>query len=427
MIRFLLKGLLRDRHRSLFPVLVVLLGVALTVILHCWITGILGDVIDFSARFSTGHLKVITRAYAENMDQMPNDLALTDANRLIEDLQKTYPDMTWVRRIRFGGLLDVPDENGETRSQGPAAGLAVNILSREAGEIDRLNIARSLVRGSLPAKPGEVLISDEFAGKLDVDIGETVTLIGSTMFGSMAMQNFTLAGTVEFGMTVMDRGAIVVDIADAQATLDMDDAAGEILGYFNTGTYNDAAASAAAEAFNSGINTTAASTDEFAPVMLRLKEQNDLESMLDYTASITRVIVSVFVAAMSIVLWNAGLLGGLRRYGEIGVRLAIGEDKGKIYRAMICESVITGIVGSILGTAVGLGFAYLMQTKGIDVGNSMKNSSMMMPTVFRARITAQAYYIGFLPGLFATALGTALSGIGIYRRKTAQLFKELEA
>jgi putative ABC transport system permease protein len=51
----------------------------------------------------------------------------------------------------------------------------------------------------------------------------------------------------------------------------------------------------------------------------------------------------------------------------------------------------------------------------------------MYPAVIRAEITGETYYIGFFPGLFSTVLGTALSGIGIYRRQTAQLFKELEA
>ncbi len=50
---------------------------------------------------------------------------------------------------------------------------------------------------------------------------------------------------------------------------------------------------------------------------------------------------------------------------------------------------------------------------------------MMMPTVFRAHIGAQAFYIGFIPGLFSMVLGNALSGLGIYKRKTAELFKEL--
>ena len=57
MIKFLLKGLIRDRHRSLFPVLTVTLGVMLTVLMHCWVTGILGDMVDYNAKFMTGHVK----------------------------------------------------------------------------------------------------------------------------------------------------------------------------------------------------------------------------------------------------------------------------------------------------------------------------------------------------------------------------------
>ena len=46
------------------------------------------------------------------------------------------------------------------------------------------------------------------------------------------MQNFTVTGTVQFGVRVMDRGAMTVDISDAQLALDMNNASGEILGYF---------------------------------------------------------------------------------------------------------------------------------------------------------------------------------------------------
>ena len=56
----------------------------------------------------------------------------------------------------------------------------------------------------------------------------------------------------------------------------------------------------------------------------------------------------------------------------------------------------------------------------------VKNITMMYPSVIRAKITKETYYIGFFPGLFSTVFGTALSGIGIYKRQTAQLFKELE-
>ncbi len=423
MIKFLIKGLIRDRNRSLFPVITVAIGVMLTVVAHSWITGILGDTLESNANFSTGHVKVVTRAYAENMDQMPMDLALDNVSEIEKNLQQEFPDMNWVERIRFGGLLDVPDENGETKGQGPVIGWAVDLLSKNSNEINRMNIPTALVQGRIPQKKTEILISDDFAKKLEINLGDQVTLISSTMYGSMAMYNFTVAGTVQFGIQAMDRGAIVMDIRDAQIALDMADASSEILGYFSNTFYDEEKAEQVKHIFNEKYSD---SENEFSPIMLKLNEQNNLGEMLGYMESMIGLFIFVFIGVMSIVLWNAGLLGGLRRYSEVGIRLAIGEAKGHVYRAMIVESVAIGIAGSVLGTLVGLGLAYLLQEKGFDFSSTMKNASMMMPVKFRAQITPPAYFIGFIPGIFSTVIGTMLSGVGIYKRKTAKLFKELE-
>ena len=137
-------------------------------------------------------------------------------------------------------------------------------------------------------------------------------------------------------------------------------------------------------------------------------------------------IIAIFVMAMSLVLWNAGLLGGLRRYGEVGVRLAMGEPKGHVYRSLIWESILIGLVGSVIGLVLGLSLSFYLQEHGLDVSGYVKNASMLLPAVFRTEITPAAFYIGFIPGLFATVIGTSLAGLGIFKRRTAQLFKELE-
>ncbi|MFZ5517876.1 MAG: ABC transporter permease [Candidatus Zhuqueibacterota bacterium] len=423
MIKFLIKGLIRDRNRSLFPVITVAIGVMLTVVAHSWITGILGDTLESNANFATGHVKIVTRAYAENMDQMPMDLALENVNELDQNLRQEFPEMNWVERIRFGGLLDVPDEKGETKGQGPVIGWAVDLLSNNSEEVKRMNILSSLVNGHVPRTAGEILISEDFTKKLGIQPGDQVTLISSTMYGSMAMYNFTVAGTVQFGIQAMDRGAMVMDIGDAQTALNMTDASSEILGYFSNTFYDEKKADLLKNTFNQKYSD---SENEFSPIMLKLKDQNNLSEMLAYLESMVGLFIFVFIGVMSIVLWNAGLLGGLRRYSEVGIRLAIGEAKGHVYRSMIVESVAIGIAGSVLGTLVGLGLAYLLQEKGFDFSSAMKNASMMMPAKFRAQITPPAYFIGFIPGIFSTVIGTMLSGVGIYRRKTAQLFKELE-
>jgi putative ABC transport system permease protein len=422
MIRFLFKGLIRDRQRSLLPVIVVVTGVFLTVFLQCWMTGILGDLIDFNARFTTGHVKVMTKAYAERVEQTPNDLALNDIDMLTESLQKEYPDMEWIQRIRFGGLIDAPDSTGETRSQGPGVGWGIDFLTPGSMEAERMNIPSSIVRGALPANPREVLLSEEFALKLNVSPGDQVTLLGSTMYGSMSVYNFTVAGTVKFGSSILDRGAIIADITDVQQALDMNNVASEILGYFKTNKYDKELADLAVARFMAVSD----STNPYAPVMVSLRNQNGLSSMVDYMDVVSAIFIAIFVMAMSLVLWNAGLLGGLRRYGEVGVRLAVGETKGHVYRSMISESILVGLAGSVIGTTIGLALAYYMQNHGFDASSFMKNASMMLPAVFKAQVTPASFYIGFIPGLFATVIGTALSGIGIYKRNTAQLFKELE-
>jgi len=424
MIRFLLLGLLRDKSRSLLPVLVVATGVLLAVLMHAYVVGVMGDTIEMNARFSIGHMKIMSQAYADNVDQVPNDLALIEVNNLLRTLENEFPQLTWSPRIRFGGLIDAPDVNGETKAQGPAMGMGMDLLTETSGEIKRLGISDALVRGALPSQPGEVLLSELFSQKLQVDPGDEVTLIGSTMYRGMAIHNFRVAGTVKFGVAALDRGTIIADIQDVRAALDMNNAAGEILGFFKTGFYNNEKANAIAEQFNSEFSHT---TDEFAPIMKSLKEQENMAFFVDMSGYMTWLVTAIFMLAMSLVLWNAGLLGGLRRYGEMGVRLAIGENKRHVYFTLIGESVMIGIMGSVLGTALGLFFAWLLQTYGIDISSMMQGVSIMMPSTLKARITPADFYIGYIPGVVSTVIGTALSGIGIYKRKTARLFRELEA
>ncbi len=424
MTKFLLKGLLRDRNRSLFPVLIVTVGVATSIVMYCFMHGFMDEAVRSNARLDTGHVKIMTRGYREIAAQLPNDMALAGIGGMLAGLERDYPGLEWAPRIKFGGLLDIPDENGETRAQGPAFGIAVDLLGKDSREVERLQLRDALARGRLPERPGEILVSEEFASNLDVTIGGTATLISATSYGSMAIQNFTVAGTLRFGIGPLDRNSVIADIADIQYALDMGDCAGECLGFFPNLVYNERAAERIAASFNAGQPPP---HDDFSPVMVTLRDQNGLGEYLDIARFRVSFILFIFFFVMSIVLWNAGLMSGIRRYGEIGVRLAIGESKDHVYRSMLGESLLIGIAGSVTGTAVGLAISYYFQEVGLDISGIMKESTILIANVIRTKITNTAYYIGFTPGLLATFLGSAASGIGIFRRQTAQLFKELEA
>ncbi len=422
MIAFLFKGLLRDRSRSLFPILITGSGVAITVLTFAWVSGILNETIETTARFRAGHLKVRTNAL--NEQQYPNimELVLTDAGKIKNQLEAEFPHLTWKSRIQFGGLMDVPDKNGETIAQAPVAGLGIDLMSKDRSEIKHLNLGKALAKGNLPQKSGEILLSDDLFEKLGLRLGQSVTYIGSDMNGSMVFYNFKISGTVRFGIKAMDRGAMIASLEDMQDTLDMQDATTEIFGFFKDGFYHAEQASRIRASFNDSQKATG----PFAPVMVRLEDQDNMGEMLSYMNAMFSAILIIFIFVISLVLWNAGLMNGIRRYGEIGVRLAIGESKSHLYWSLIIEALILGIVSYILGTAAGLIPSYYLQVHGVDFSAFTQNADFMMSNVMRARITPINFWIGIVPGVIAPFIGAAISGIGIFKRETAELFKELE-
>lgn len=426
MIRFIIQGLWRDKSRSRLPILVVAIGVTLTVFMHSYVTGVMTDSLEQTAKFQSGHVRVMTKAYADNLAQNPTDLGLLQVSSIIQNLQTAFPEMQWTPRIKFGGLVDVPDNQGETKAQGQAVGFAFDLLSPESKEIQRLKLNESLVKGQLPQNAREIILSDLLAQNLNLEIGDSISLITTTINGSMSVMNFVLSGTIRFGMTALDRGTIITDLSSARNALDFEDGAGEILGFFSSGFYEDDKVKELENRF--AVAFPPDESDPYHPIMHSLRDDKTMSVFIDMANYMAFIISFIFIIAMSLVLWNAGLLGGLRRYGEFGVRLAIGEEKRHLYISLLTESFFVGIAGTIAGTAIGLGFAWLLQVYGLNIEEFSKasQSSLMMPTVLRSRITPSDFYIGFFPGVLSTLVGAALSGIGIYKRKTAQLFKELE-
>jgi putative ABC transport system permease protein len=423
MIKFIIKGILRDKSKSIIPIAVISVGVMVTVMMSGFLEGIFSDVINQNAKLDTGHVKIMTKPYAENKEQLPNDLALLEISELIDSLNLNYPDLIWTPRIKFGGIMDVPDASGNTKSQGPGMGLAMSIQNKESGELQRLQLKKSLNKGRLPERSGEVILSDDYATKLNISPGEKITFFGTTMEGSMVFQSFEMTGTVRFGSPLMDKGTFIIDISDAQKMLDMENGTGELLGYFKDNRYDDQKALIISENFNTKFNE---SKDEYAPMMLTLKDQNGLRESLDMGDAFSGVFIFIFILAMSLVLWNTGLIGGLRRYNEFGIRLALGESKNNVFKLLLIEASVIGTIGSIIGTILGIIFCYYLQEVGIDISEDTANSTIIMPSVMRAYVTPNLFFIGFIPGLFSMLFGTALAGRGIYKRETARLFKELE-
>jgi len=432
MIVFLFRGILRDKSRFLFPFSVVSIGVALVVALVGFMEGVFMGMIDMTAKLNTGHLRLVNKPFYDEEHLYPLDRALAAQKETSIWLKNnSTSNIEWSPRIRWGALIDVPDTNGNTRSQTPVVGMALDLKSKNSSEIRRLKLKKSLIKGQLPQKSNEMLMGNSLAQNLDVTLGQSVTIIGQSFDGGLVADNYLVVGLIRFGVTAMDKKMVLIDLADAQSTFYMENMVTDWLGYLPSSFSFDHYIKAK-KSINFNLNTWMKNppndwAKDDQPIAISILDQQNMGSMVKTFTVIKSSVVGIFTFLMILVLWNAGVLSGIHRYGEMGLRLAFGEPHWKLIFTLGIEGLFIGILGSIFGCFFGGSFAWYLQEVGLNMGDTFAKSGLMINDVVRARLTVDGFIQGILPGIFASVAGTLVASFAIFKRSEENLFRELEA
>jgi len=432
MIVFLFRGILRDKSRFLFPFSVVSIGVALVVALVGFMEGVFMGMIDMTAKLNAGHLRLVNKPFYDEEHLYPLDRALAAQKETSIWLKNnSTSNIEWSPRIRWGALIDVPDTNGNTRSQTPVVGMALDLKSKNSSEIRRLKLKKSLIKGQLPQKSNEMLMGNSLAQNLDVTLGQSVTIIGQSFDGGLVADNYLVVGLIRFGVTAMDKKMVLIDLADAQSTFYMENMVTDWLGYLPSNFSFDHYIKAK-KSINFNLNTWMKNppndwAKDDQPIAISILDQQNMGSMVKTFTVIKSSVVGIFTFLMILVLWNAGVLSGIHRYGEMGLRLAFGEPHWKLIFTLGIEGLFIGILGSIFGCFFGGSFAWYLQEVGLNMGDTFAKSGLMINDVVRARLTIDGFIQGILPGIFASVAGTLVASFAIFKRSEENLFRELEA
>jgi len=432
MIVFLFRGIFRDKSRFLFPISIVTIGVALVVALVGFMEGVFMGMIDMTANLDTGHLRLVNKPFYDEEHLRPLDRSLAAQKETLKWLEhNTNSDITWAPRIRWGALLDVPDANGNTKSQTPVVGMALDFKSSDSFEIKRLHLVESLLKGKLPLGKNEMIIGNQLAHSLKVSLGQSVTLLGQSFDGGLVADNYTIVGFIKFGVTTMDKKMVLIDLIDAQNTFYMDDTVTDWLGYFPS-SFNFTNYVDVKNKINFNLNTWIKTppkdwAKDDIPITLSILDQQNIGSMVKTFTLIKSFVVGIFTFLMMLVLWNAGVLSGIHRYGEMGLRLAFGESHWKLIFTLGIEGLFIGILGSIVGCIIGGTFTWYLQEIGLNMGDAFSKSGLMINDVVRARLTLDGFIQGIIPGIFSSVTGTLIASLAIFKRSEANLFRELEA
>jgi ABC-type lipoprotein release transport system permease subunit len=191
---------------------------------------------------------------------------------------------------------------------------------------------------------------------MGVEVGDAVAIVGQGADGSLANDLFTVAARVSTSVDLVNRQAVLVELGEAQALFSMPDEVHEIVvrGRDPERVETLAARLAASPALG---DAEVLDWRSLAPEMVSLIELVQVAWVF--------VLALVFAAAAAGVA-NTMLMATFERTHELGMLLALGARPGRIVRLILVESVALGVVGALIGAAVGVGLVAATHGPGVD-------------------------------------------------------------
>jgi ABC-type lipoprotein release transport system permease subunit len=233
-------------------------------------------------------------------------------------------------------------------------GFAVVVLGVDLAEVSRP--ARLLAGMTTPLGPRQVFMGRALAEQMGVRQGAQIALVGQAVDGSLANDLFTVAALVDTPVDMVNRQAVLMSLDAAQELFAMPDEAHEIVIYARDPTRAGAlAARLSGSAALGGAEVLDWQT--IAPGMYDLVRLVEVAWVF--------VLGLVFVAAAAGVA-NTMLMATFERTHEFGMLLALGTSPAQVVGMILTESLALGVIGAIIGTALGGALVAWAHSTGVD-------------------------------------------------------------
>ncbi len=392
LFRLAARGTWRHRTRSLLTAAMVALGVALLVMGLTWVTGIFGGMMEESASIA-GHVRIVTQEYSAQEQLAPLYENIEPSDPLVELLSK-HPDVVAAMpRIMTGVTVTVGEEIGDV--------FAGAVGAPESYYRDRLQAMDELIEGRWFENEDELVMGHRVVRQVDAQLGDEVVLLGMTQDGSMSPAMGTLVGILHAGSSFFDQ-QVFLPLEELRWITDIPEGTIEILVFGER--YQD------------------------APALARsLRELPELEGMAveawierepygglaGFMEQVQGILVFAIVLLAALGILNTMMMSVLERTSEIGVLRAMGLGRLGVVWIFIVEAIIIAGLGGLAGIVLGIGPAWLLHARGVEIGDVATTLAADLPvtaTVY-GELTAGVVLGSFLLGLLAAFIGSVIPSI----------------
>jgi ABC-type lipoprotein release transport system permease subunit len=341
------RNMWRNWRRTAIALSAIVLGLILLLFLNGVIQGSDQGIYGNAVRFYGGNVQVHAQGYRLKANRMPL-LPLADADATVAAATAQPEVVAAAKRITTGGLVSTREGSFPVR----ITAIQPSVEAPLSMQAENIAAGRYL----LDEDGDAVLIGQGLADELDVMVGDRVTVVGRSKQETMRQRTMTVVGIYDLGMAEAEKGMAFITLPQAQSLYNLRDQVTEVAITLQQ-IGQEATVMPALAAGLPGHEV-----DSWTTLHPEIQETIAMKGVF------TTILGLIVLMIASIGVLNLMLMAVFERTREMGVLAALGMKGRQIMWLFLLEGALIGVVGAVIGCALGYGLVLAVGQVGIDFG-----------------------------------------------------------
>jgi|JRYF01.1.fsa_nt_gb ABC-type lipoprotein release transport system permease subunit len=346
LIKIAWRNIWRNPTRSLVVIFSLVIGIWATVFILAVSDSLHAESLKEGIEYKYGHLQIHSTAFKKRQE-LGN--TIPGALEILEEIQKDPDVKAATARVLTAGMIASAgySSNIEIRGVMPDGEEKTTLLKTRLTGGEYLDID----------KRNPVVIGEKLAEKLKVGIGKKVVLTFESPSADLVSTTFRVAGTFTATQVREEETMVFVRLDDLTRLADMSGQANEIVVKLNDPGKLDA--------YIAGLKNRLANTDLAIENWQQAAPDMAMVSDMIYQMDIIVTTIVLIVLAFGIV--NTMLMVVLERFKELGILMAVGMNKLRVFSMILFETIFLSLAGGAGGMLLGFLTIKLVYRTGINL------------------------------------------------------------
>jgi ABC-type lipoprotein release transport system permease subunit len=344
----------RHSRRTIIVLIATTLGLALLLFFDGLFGGSEQAIFGNAVKLQGGNVLIHATGYRERARRMPL-LPVPDDEAVLQAAQAQTHVIAASRRIKTGGMVSSREST-----------LPVSIIGIEPQrEAATGLLAENVARGRYLAAGDEdlLLIGQALADRLEVGVGDRVTLVGRATHEQIRRRTVTVVGIYDLGLPEVEKNTVYVSLAEAQILFDLRGQATEVVVSLEGVGQEESVLGSLRSALPANQEGSEAAPGYEVDSWYTLNPEMMQALAVNEQVMAMFGLVVLLVAAVGIL--NLLLMAVFERTREIGILAALGLKRRQILALFLQEGVLIGLIGALVGSLLGGAVVWYLSRVGL--------------------------------------------------------------